>query len=63
MMNSIAVFCGSNFGKSLNYLKITKEQANELVKQNIRLVYGGGAVGLMGAIADEVLALGGSEKR
>jgi uncharacterized protein (TIGR00730 family) len=58
-MNSIAVFCGSNFGNSPLYLEVTKMLASELVSRGIRLVYGGGAVGLMGGIADEVLRLGG----
>lgn len=58
-MNSIAVFCGSNFGHMPEYLQLTKILATELVNRNIRLIYGGGAVGLMGAIADEVLHLGG----
>ncbi|RZL97776.1 MAG: TIGR00730 family Rossman fold protein [Pedobacter sp.] len=58
-MNSIAVFCGSNFGISSDYLDLTRALASEMVSRNIRLVYGGGAVGLMGAIADEVLRLGG----
>jgi len=58
-MKSIAVFCGSNFGNSPAYLEVTRSLASELVFREIRLVYGGGAVGLMGAIADEVLRLGG----
>ncbi|RZJ87879.1 MAG: TIGR00730 family Rossman fold protein [Chryseobacterium sp.] len=58
-MKSIAVFCGSNFGTHPNYLNTTKELARELVKRKIKLIYGGGAVGLMGAVADEVLSLGG----
>ncbi|KAA6439305.1 TIGR00730 family Rossman fold protein [Dyadobacter flavalbus] len=58
-MKSIAVFCGSNFGQNPDYLKIAKVLASELVHRDITLVYGGGAVGLMGAIADEVLHFGG----
>jgi uncharacterized protein (TIGR00730 family) len=58
-MNSVAVFCGSNFGNAGEYLSITKKLAGELVGRKVRVVYGGGAVGLMGALADEVLLLGG----
>jgi len=58
-MKSIAVFCGSNFGNNPAYLSATKALASILVANNINLVYGGGAVGLMGAIADEMLSLGG----
>jgi predicted Rossmann-fold nucleotide-binding protein len=52
-MNSVAVFCGSNFGNAGEYLSITKKLAGELVGRKVRVVYGGGAVGLMGALADE----------
>lgn len=58
-MKSIAVFCGSNFGNNPAYLSAIKALASILVANNINLVYGGGAVGLMGAIADEMLSLGG----
>ncbi|ACU64061.1 LOG family protein [Chitinophaga pinensis] len=58
-MKSIAIFCGSNFGKDPVYKEATIELARCIVKNNLRLVYGGAAVGLMGLIADEVLALGG----
>ena len=51
-MNSISVFCGSSFG----YDEIFKTQATlvgqALAKRNIRLIYGGAGVGLMGAVAD-----------
>lgn len=58
-MNSICVFCGSNLGKSPAYKEKATELGKLLVKRNIKLVYGGGNVGLMGAIADTVLAEGG----
>lgn len=58
-MKSITVFCGSSFGTE----KIYKEQAillgQTLAKQNIKLIYGGANVGLMGAVADGVLDAGG----
>ncbi|WP_264538422.1 TIGR00730 family Rossman fold protein [Flavobacterium sp. N1736] len=58
-MKSITVFCGSSFGTD----EIYKEQAvllgQTLAKQNIKLIYGGANVGLMGAVADGVLNAGG----
>lgn len=59
-MKSIAVFCGSNFGNESLYLNQTVRLADLLVNQNITLIYGGGAVGLMGALADRVLEIGGT---
>lgn len=58
-MKSIAVFCGSNFGNDMEYTRVAKDLALELFKREIKLIYGGGAVGLMGVIADEVISLGG----
>jgi uncharacterized protein (TIGR00730 family) len=58
-MKSITVFCGSSFGTE----EIYKEQAvllgQTLAKENIKLIYGGANVGLMGAVADGVLNAGG----
>jgi uncharacterized protein (TIGR00730 family) len=59
IMKSIAIFCGSNFGNDPVYTEATKELARCIVKNDLRLVYGGASVGLMGVVADEVLALGG----
>ncbi|MGD1320049.1 TIGR00730 family Rossman fold protein [Chryseobacterium sp. 2R14A] len=54
-MKSITVFCGSSFGTE----EIYKEQAylvgKTFAKENIRLIYGGANVGLMGAVADGVI--------
>lgn len=58
-MNSITVFCGSNSGFRNDYAEAARSLAHLFVEQNIRLVYGGGNVGLMGIIADEVMKLGG----
>jgi uncharacterized protein (TIGR00730 family) len=58
-MKSICVYCGSSMGKSAAYAKAARELARAMVDDNIALVYGGGKVGLMGTIADEVLRLGG----
>lgn len=58
-MNNICVFCGSNNGSSSIYRKKAVELGGVLVKNNIRLIYGGANVGIMKIIADEVMKNGG----
>jgi uncharacterized protein (TIGR00730 family) len=58
-MKSICVYCGSALGATPRYADAARALAKEMVDDNIALVYGGGKVGLMGVIADEVLRLGG----
>lgn len=58
-MKRICVFCGSSFGAKPAYLEAAQALGKTLVKAEIDLIYGGGNVGLMGAIADTVLAGGG----
>lgn len=58
-MKSICVYCGSNLGKRNSYLEAAQGLGIEMAKRGITLVYGGGNVGLMGAVADSVLAGGG----
>ena len=58
-MKAIAVYCGANPGSSLIYADAARALAGALVERNVALVFGGGHVGLMGIIADEVLRLGG----
>jgi uncharacterized protein (TIGR00730 family) len=58
-MKSIAVYCGASLGARPLYADAARLLARALVEHNIGLVYGGGKVGLMGVIADEVLRLGG----
>lgn len=58
-MNSICVYCGSNFGDRNSYLEAAQNLGIEMAKREITLIYGGGNVGLMGAVADSVLAAGG----
>jgi uncharacterized protein (TIGR00730 family) len=55
----LCVFCGSATGSHPRYAAATRVVAGELVRRRIGLVYGGGAVGLMGVLADAVLAAGG----
>jgi uncharacterized protein (TIGR00730 family) len=56
---SIGVFCGSNSGTDRVYADSTVSLGQILAERNIRLVYGGGDVGLMGILADATLAAGG----
>lgn len=58
-MKRICVYCGSNNGSRPAYAVAARDLADELVRQNIELVYGGADKGIMGIIADTVLALGG----
>jgi len=58
-MKNITVFCGSNSGFRNDYRQAAESLARLFVENNIRLVYGGGNVGLMGIIADEVMRAGG----
>jgi len=58
-MKRICVFCGSSPGSRPEYRACAEELGAELVRRDIGLVYGGGNVGLMGAIADAVLKAGG----
>jgi len=55
----ICVFCGSNTGVRPGYAAAARELAAELVARDLGLVFGGGCVGLMGVIADAMLAAGG----
>ena len=59
-MQRICVFCGSSPGGDPAYFDAAQEMGREIVARNLTLVYGGGHVGLMGAIADAVLDAGGS---
>jgi uncharacterized protein (TIGR00730 family) len=59
-LKSLCVYCGSSPGASTVYAEAARMLAKEMVDNGISLVYGGGSVGLMGAIADEVMRLGGN---
>jgi uncharacterized protein (TIGR00730 family) len=58
-MKSICVFCGSNVGAQPAYRQAAVELGMLIAQKGIRLVYGGGNVGLMGVIASTVLEHGG----
>ena len=59
MLQRVCVFCGSQSGRSPAHAAAARALGNELAARGIELVYGGGHVGLMGILADEVLACGG----
>jgi uncharacterized protein (TIGR00730 family) len=59
VIKSICVYCGAHAGATPRYAEAARALARALVDENVALVYGGGKVGLMGVIADEVLRLGG----
>ncbi|WNG18389.1 TIGR00730 family Rossman fold protein [Cystobacter fuscus] len=58
-IRSICVFCGSRVGARPEYLEAARALGTELGRRGLTLVYGGTSVGLMGAMADAVLAEGG----
>ena len=58
-MKSLCVFCGSSAGNKPAYTALAREFGRELARRGLRLVYGGGRGGLMGAGADAVLETGG----
>ena len=58
-MKSVAVFCGSNVGNKPVYESLARDLGTAIGQMNLRLVYGGGNVGLMGTIADACLDAGG----
>lgn len=55
----ICVFCGSSCGNNELYANAATEMGRTVAQRGIELVYGGGRVGLMGALADAALAAGG----
>ncbi|HEY1406907.1 MAG TPA: TIGR00730 family Rossman fold protein [Spirochaetota bacterium] len=59
-MQSVCVYCGSSFGNDEIYRAAAVRLGHTLADEKIRLIYGGGRVGLMGVIADTVLSAGGS---
>lgn len=60
MLKSLCVFCGSSFGSRPIYQETARSLGNLLAERQIKLVYGGARVGLMGEIADACLRAGGT---
>ncbi len=58
-MKSICVFCGSADAVHEEYLEGARQMGVTLAKRGLRLIFGGGKTGLMGAVADGALSAGG----
>jgi uncharacterized protein (TIGR00730 family) len=58
-MRSICVFCGSSPGNRPEYVSLARDTGRLIAERQLTLIYGGGKVGLMGALADAALAAGG----
>lgn len=61
-IRSLAVFCGSKDGKDPVFIEQAGQLGKLLAENNIQLIYGGGSAGIMGVIADAVMANGGEVK-
>jgi uncharacterized protein (TIGR00730 family) len=58
-LKRLCVFCGSSSGLQPIYAQAAAQLGHQLAKSHVVLVFGGGCVGLMGILADSVLAAGG----
>ena len=58
-IRSICVYCGSSLGADDRYREAARRLGRAMAAHKIRLIYGGGRIGLMGQVADAVLAAGG----
>ena len=58
-MKRLAVYCGSATPENPIYIQVAREVGRALAKRGIGVVYGGGRLGLMGAVADSALEAGG----
>jgi uncharacterized protein (TIGR00730 family) len=58
-LRAVCVYCGSNFNGDPELRKAIKKLADTLVREKINLVYGGGSVGVMGVLANDILEAGG----
>ncbi len=58
-IQSVAVFCGSKSGKNSLFIEHATTLGKLLTSQKIKLIYGGGSVGIMGAIANSMMQNGG----
>jgi uncharacterized protein (TIGR00730 family) len=58
-IRSVCVFCGSRPGARPEYREAATQLGTELARRGLTLIYGGASVGMMGAVADGVLAAGG----
>lgn len=59
-MRSLCVFCGSRSGAHVNFADAAERLGRALAERNVRLIYGGGSIGLMGIVMQSVLDHGGA---
>jgi uncharacterized protein (TIGR00730 family) len=59
MSRRICVFCGSSRGRGDSFARMAQDASRAIVRAGYGIVYGGGGVGLMAAVADAALAAGG----
>jgi len=59
-IKSLCVYCGSSPGAKPDYVAASERLAETMAEQNLSLVYGGAHVGIMGAVSDRLMALGGT---
>lgn len=58
-INSICVFCGASVGSDPAYVQAAADLGTKMAENGIRLVFGAGHIGMMGTVADAILAAGG----
>ena len=58
-MKSVCIYCGSNAGALVEFATAARACGEQLARRGTAVVYGGGNVGLMGAVADGALSVGG----
>jgi len=58
-INSICVFCGASVGSDPAFVRAAADLGTMMAKNGIRLVFGAGHVGMMGTVADSIMAAGG----
>ena len=59
IIKTVCVYCGSGSGTNPSFIESAKALGKALAESGIRLVYGGGSVGIMGAVASSALDHGG----
>jgi hypothetical protein len=59
-IRAVCVYCGSSAGADPTFAEAARALGKTLAQNHIRLIYGGGSIGMMGALAGSVLAHGGS---
>ncbi|MDE2149742.1 MAG: TIGR00730 family Rossman fold protein [Gammaproteobacteria bacterium] len=58
-IRSLCVFCGASLGRRQEYREMAMQTGRQLALRGLRLVYGGGGLGLMGVMAEAAMAAGG----